>query len=85
MVDIDDLIAIFNNIKEEELEKGFKVNFSNEDNIFKYDFENIHFVFLNKVTLAFNQVKLDNNLRFYIDNQAIGAIDILAIEEIYQP
>jgi len=83
IVNKKDLISIFDEIKEEEIANNLKPIVKEEDALFTYLFENSHYLFLNNVTIAFNKVQFEeDNLRFYIGDEAIGAIAILNIEGI---
>ncbi|MBF4468318.1 MAG: hypothetical protein ISP01_02825 [Methanobrevibacter arboriphilus] len=82
-MDQKDLVNIFKKIESDELDNGLKPVFLQNKNDISYQFEKIHFIFINKVTLAFNRLQIDeNNLRFYIDDEAVSAIAIFNIEEI---
>ena len=79
----EELIRVFDDIREEEIANDMKPVIKREDNLFSYLFGDIHFVFINNVTIAFNKVQFDeDNLRFYIDDKAVGAIAILNIDNI---
>jgi hypothetical protein len=78
-----DLIAIFSNIQEEEIANNLKPIVQEEDGVFKYIFEESHFIFINNLTMAFDKVILSSNdLRFYITEIAVGAIAIPNIKNI---
>ena len=78
-----DLKDIFNKIKEDEIANKSKPIIKEEDNSCSYSFENSQYLFINNVTISFNKVQFDeDNLRFYIDDVAVGAIAILNIELI---
>ena len=83
IVDKDDLVHIFDEIKEEEIDNNLKPLVEEDEGLFSYFFEDSHFVFINNLTIAFNKVQFnEDNLRFYIDDEAIGAIAILNIDKI---
>jgi hypothetical protein len=83
MTDKNDLVNIFNDIKNDEINNDLYPKFSDESDLFTYKFQESHYLFINNVTIAFNKVHFDNgNLRFYIDDITVGAVAILNIEEI---
>jgi len=78
-----DLLKIFNEIKEFEIVNKLKPIVNEENDTFCYVYQKSHYVFLNNVTIAFNKVQFDkDNLRFYMGEEAVGAIAILNIETI---
>lgn len=72
----NEIIAIFDNLEEINKEKSDDLNIAN------YSSDEINYIFVNNVTLAFNKVQIDDNLRFYIDDQATSAIAIDNILDI---
>ncbi len=79
----NELINIFGIIESNEVEDGLNPIVTRDNDLFSYQFEKIHFLFINNVTLAFNKLKFDkNNVRFYMGNEAVSAVSILNIEDI---
>lgn len=83
MLDKKELLNIFCSINEEEIANGLKPELNQEKDIFFFLFEKFHHVFVNNVTIAFNRIQIrDDNIHFYIDDEAVAAIAILNIEDI---
>ncbi|WP_067260438.1 hypothetical protein [Methanobrevibacter cuticularis] len=77
MIEKEELIAIFLNIAEQEMENGIIPEIVKEDGCISYSFKEMHFIFINNVTLSFNKLIIDeDNVRFYIDDLAVSAIAI---------
>lgn len=83
MLSKDELFNIFESIKEKEIADGLKPELMQEKDLFIFLFEESHYVFVNNVTIVFNKIYLgEDNIHFYIDDEAIAAIATLNIDDI---
>lgn len=83
MVTKDNLIDIFNEIYDDEINNKLESKIINEPDLIIHQFQKFHSVFINNVTIGLDEVQFDNdNLRFYFGDKSIAVIAILNIEEI---
>lgn len=79
----NNLIDIFTDIHNEEIETELKPEIMDENDSIIYQFHEPHFIFINNVTIGFDKVQFNNyNIRFYLDEGSVAAVDILNIDEI---
>ncbi len=83
MIEKEDLLDYFDDLKNEEINNGLKPDFDQKEGLIIYSYKESHYVFINNVTISFNQIQLDeDNIHFYIDDEPVAAIAILNIENI---
>jgi hypothetical protein len=71
----DDLIDIFNELHDYEINNKLESKIINESDLITHKFQEAHYVFINNVTIGFDELQFDDdNLRFYFDNTSVAAV-----------